>query len=258
MSEAGGQPFKRVDITSPVPYYLQICESLRARILAGEWARGAQIPTEAELCEAYDVSRVTVRQALALLVRDGLLVRGRGRGTFVKEANLTAAPRSVSSFSAELRELGMKPGSRILHTEIVPAAPEIAAEMDVEVDSELISIRRLRTADGLPIGVQNTLLVASRFEGLLDVLQDSASLYQVMQDYYGVVASGATEVFKVTAVDEDDAVLLDCEPGQLAFEVTRVTFDERGVYERTLSVLHGDRYQIRIALQNARPTKGMQ
>lgn len=258
MSEAGAQPFKRVDITSPVPYYLQICESMRARILAGEWPRGGQIPTEAELCEAYDVSRVTVRQALALLVRDGLLVRGRGRGTFVKEPNLTAAPRSVSSFSTELRDLGMRPGSRILHADVTSAAPEIAAEMDIEVGSELITLRRLRTADERPIGVQNTLLVASRFEGLLDVLKDSASLYEVMRDYYGVVASGATEVFKATTVDRGDAELLDCEPGQPAFEVTRVTFDERGVFERTFSILHGDRYQVRIALQNTRPTKGTQ
>lgn len=111
---AGSQPFKRVDVSSPIPYYLQISESLRARIQAGEWPRGSQIPTEAELCQAYDVSRITIRQALALLVRDGLLVRGRGKGTFVREPNLTAAPRTVSSFTTELRELGMKAGARIL------------------------------------------------------------------------------------------------------------------------------------------------
>lgn len=253
MSGAGSHRFRRVDVSSGVPYYLQISEFLRERILSGEWPRGSQIPTEAELCDAYDVSRITIRQALALLVRDGLLVRGRGRGTFVREPNLTAAPRTVSSFSTELRELGMKPGARILSSKTVAADPETAAEMELEVGAELISIRRLRTADDRPIGIQDTLLDAARFDGLLDVLGESASLYQVLRDYYGVVATGAVEVFRVTAVTRADAQLLDCKVGQPAFQVSRLTFDERGIFERTSSVLHGERYQIRIALQNARP-----
>lgn len=258
MSDIVNKPFRRVDPSSPIPLYLQLCEFLRVRILSGEWPRGTRVPGEAELCDAYDVSRTTVRQALALLERDGLLVRGRGKGTFVREPSLTAAPRSVSSFSTELRDLGMRPGSRILESSIVTASADVAAEMDIDVGAELISLRRLRTADDRPIGIQHTTLLASRFTGLLDLLADDVSLYQVIQDYYGIVASGATEVFKVTAVNREDAKLLDCKIGQPAFDVTRVTFDDHGVYERTFSVLHGDRYQIRIALQNARRTKGMQ
>lgn len=258
MSKVPLQPMKRVDAGSPVPLYLQLTEFLRERILSREWPSGEQIPTEVELCSTYGVSRITVRQALALLVRDGLLVRGRGKGTFVREPSLTAAPRSVSSFSTELRELGMKPGSRTLDTETLAAPPEVAAEMDIEPGTELFRLRRLRTADDLPIGVQDTLLVAARFAGLLDVVGESTSLYEVLRDYYGVVATGATEVFRVAAVDRADSRLLDCKPGQPAFSVTRVTFDDKGVFERTSSVLRGDRYQIRIALQNARPRKGTQ
>jgi len=258
VNDIANKPFRRVDPSSPIPLYLQLCESLRIRIVTGEWSRGTRIPGETELCEAYDVSRTTVRQALALLERDGLLVRGRGKGTFVREPSLTAAPRSVSSFSTELRDLGMQPGSRILEVSAITAPADVAAEMDIEVGAELLSLRRLRTADGRPIGIQHTLLLASRFTGLLDLLADDISLYQVIQDYYGVVASGATEVFKVAGVNRDDAKLLGCKIGQPAFAVTRVTFDDHGVYERTFSVLHGDRYQIRIALQNARRTKGIQ
>lgn len=247
------QPFKRVDTSSPVPYYVQICESMRARIRSGEWPWGSQIPTEAELCDAYEVSRITVRQALALLVRDGLLVRGRGKGTFVREPNLTAAPRTVSSFSTELRELGMKPGAHILASTTITADPEIAAEMELDIGAPLISIRRLRTADDRPIGIQDTLLDAARFEGLTKVLGESASLYEVLKDYYGVVATSAVEVFKATGIGRADAKLLECRVGQPAFEVTRLTADDHGIFERTSSVLHGERYQIRIALQNARP-----
>lgn len=253
----GPKPYRRVDPSSPIPLYLQISDFLRERIRTGEWPRGSQIPTEAELCDAYEVSRITVRQALALLSRDGLVVRGRGRGTFVREPSLTAAPRTVSSFSTELRDLGMKPGSRILETGTVSASVELAAEMDIEVGRELTSLRRLRLADDQPIGIQHTVVVASRFPDILSVLSDGSSLYEVMKDYYGVVATDATEVFRAAGVSKADAQLLNCKPGQPAFEVTRVTFDQSGVFERTFSVLHGDRYQIRFALHNARQTKGM-
>lgn len=251
------KPFRRVDPSSPIPMYLQIHRSLTERIHSGEWPRGTQIPTEAELCEAYDVSRITVRQALALLTRDGLVVRGRGRGTFVREPSLTAAPRTVSSFSTELRDLGLKPGSRILETGHATAGAELAAEMDVGIGTELLTLRRLRLADDQPIGIQDTVLVAERFPDLLSLLSDGSSLYEVMQEYYGVVASGATEVFRAAGVSRSDAQLLGCRTGQPAFEVTRITFDSAGVFERTHSVLHGDRYQIRFALHNARRTKGI-
>lgn len=249
-------PPKQVDLASPVPYYAQICELLRDRILAGEWTLGSRIPTETELCEAYEVSRITVRQALALLVRDGLLVRARGRGTFVHEPHLTAAPRSVSSFSDELTTLGLKPGSRILQSAAVSAASDEAAEMKVDIGTELFSLRRLRTADGRPIGVQNALVVAARFPGLLDLLGHDMSLYEIMRRHYGIVATGATEVFRAAGIGHDDARLLECKIGTPGFHVTRVSFDDRGVFERTSSVLHGDRYQIRIALQKTRPRKG--
>lgn len=249
-------PLKQVDLGSPVPYYAQICELLRERILAGEWTPGTRIPTESEVCESYEVSRITVRQAMALLVRDGLLVRSRGRGTFVREPQLTAAPRSVSSFSDELATLGLKPGSRILGMTAVLADDTVATEMNLDVDTPMLGIRRLRTADGRPIGVQHTLVVAARFPGLLDVLGDEMSLYEIMRARYGIVATGATEVFRAAAIGRDEAKLLECKSGLPGFHVTRVTFDGRGVFERTTSVLHGDRYQIRIALQNARPRKG--
>ncbi len=188
---------ENIDGTSALPLYVQVSTLLRGRIARGEWPAGEQIPTETELCDAYDVSRITVRQALALLVRDGLIVRGRGKGTFVRDARLTAAPRSVSSFSTELTDLGMKPGSRIISIGTVPASTRIAAEMDTPVGTQLLKLRRLRAGDDKPIGIQTTLLIASRFEGLQPLLANDVSLYGVIKESFGVIPSVSTEVFKV-------------------------------------------------------------
>lgn len=242
--------FDPVDQSSPLPFYRQVSQSVFDRIHAGEWAWGERLPSESELCEAYQVSRITIRQALALLVQDGLVVRSRGKGTFVRGPFLTAAPRSVSSFTAELRDLGMKAGSRILKVQTATAREEVAAEMGLAVGRPVVRIRRLRTADGRPIGIQDTLLVADRFPGIASKLTDESSLYSILRDVYGVIPTHAVEVFRSTGIRKADAAVIECDPGQPAFEVTRLSYDDSGIFERTHSVLHGDRYQIRIALTN--------
>ena len=246
------QPVKRIDTTAALPYYAQLYAILKARITGGEWAAGHRLPSESELCALYDVSRITVRQALALLARDGHITRGRGKGTFVRDTRLTAAPRTVSSFSSELHALGMKPGSRVLDVRRTTASAALAEEMNLEPGVPVVRVRRLRLADDRPIGVQTATLPAARFPGLEDLVGDDVSLYSILRDYFGVVGTGATEIFKASTVGRADAALLECKPTTPAFDVTRVSFDDDGVFEHTASLLRGDRYEIRIALTSAR------
>ncbi|PFG41146.1 GntR family transcriptional regulator [Georgenia soli] len=241
-----------LDPASAVPLYAQLEEVLLRRVEAGEWPAGAQIPTESQLCEAYGVSRVTVRQALGRLARRGLLSRGRGRGTFVRDARLTAGARSVSSFSAELSERGMRPGSRVLDVGEVPATAEVATALGREPGTTLIRLRRVRLGDGLPIGVQSSLLVAERFPGLAAHLGDDVSLYEVLRTRYGTAPVEATEVFRVTGMPREIAPLLEVGRGTHGFHATRVTYDGREAFEHTTSYLRGDRYEIRLSLRNTR------
>lgn len=241
-----------LDPASTVPLYAQLEGLLLRRVEAGEWPAGTQIPTESQLCAAYGVSRVTVRQALARLVHRGLLTRGRGRGTFVRDARLTAGARSVSSFSTELVGLGLHPGARVLDVAHVPADPEVAAALDREPGTDLLRVRRLRLADGQPIAIQTSLLLADRFPGLAAHITDDVSLYEVLRTRYGTVPAEATEVFRVTGMPRELAQLLDVGRGAHAFHATRVTFDGREAFEHTTSYLRGDRYEIRLALRNPR------
>src|SRR4051794_21458005 len=185
---------RRIDTRSALPYYAQLYAILKARITGGEWPAGHRLPSESELCGLYDVSRITVRQALSQLEREGCITRGRGKGTFVRDTRLTTAPRTVSSFSSELNDLGMKPGSRILDVRRTRATEALAESMDVEPGVALLSVRRLRLADGRPIGIQTAMLPEARFAGLDELLGDDVSLYAILRDYFGVVGTGATEV----------------------------------------------------------------
>lgn len=251
-ASAHGQRNTILDPESVVPLYAQLEDLLLRRVEAGEWPAGTQIPTESQLCQAYGVSRVTVRQALGRLARRGLVSRGRGRGTFVRDARLTAGARTVSSFSAELTERGMSPSSRVLDVASLPADPGVAAALEREPGTALIRLRRIRLGDGLPIAVQTSLLVAERFPGLEAHLGDDVSLYEVLRTRYGTVPVEATEIFRVTGMPREIAPLLDVGRGAHGFHATRVTFDGREAFEHTTSYLRGDRYEIRLTLRNTR------
>ena len=236
--------------SSGVPFYLQLEDLLSQRVSSGEWVPGGQIPTESELCEQYSVSRVTVRQALARLVQRGVLTRGRGKGTFVRDSRVSATARSVSSFSTELGALGMKPGAELLGIDRVTATDAVAEAMNREPGTELFRLRRLRTADGQPIAVQTCLLVAELFPGLDERVRDNSSLYELLSSVYGVAPVEALEVFRVAGVPRDLAPLLQVARGSHAFHVVRVSFAGPAAFEHTTSIIRGDRYEIRLPLRN--------
>jgi GntR family transcriptional regulator len=240
-----------LDPTSGVPLYLQVERSLQRRIDAAEWLPGAQLPTEDELGKAYGVSRVTVRQALARLVDRGALVREQGRGTFVRDTSLTAGARGVTSFTAELADLGHTSGARVLEQTVIGAAEAaLPEEMRVPDDATVLRLRRLRTDGERPVGVQTALLPTARFPGIADLDFTDRSLYQTLREVYGLVPREAVETFTVGGVLDEDAATLGVAPGAHAFYVERLTFDTHGPFEYVRSVMRGDRYRVRLALRN--------
>lgn len=242
---------KGLDPTSGVPLYLQVERSLQQRIDAGEWLPGGRLPTEGELGTAYGVSRVTVRQALARLVDRGVLVREQGRGTFVRDTSLTAGARGVTSFTAELADLGHTSGAKVLEQGVVTAAAAaVPGELGLAGDAELLRLRRLRTDDGRPVGVQTALLPVERFPGIAALEFADRSLYQTLKEEYGLVPREAIETFTVGGVLGEDAPTLGVAPGAHAFYVERLTFDAHGPFEYVRSVMRGDRYRVRLALRN--------
>ncbi len=111
-------------------------------------------------------------------------------------------------------------------------------------------IRRLRTGDGVPIGVQTAYLPAARFPGLEEQRLDDQSLYAVLRDRYGVTPSEAIETFRITHVEEADAALLEVPAGACAFTVERLTSDVHQPFELVRSLMRGDRYRVRLVLRN--------
>ncbi|MFO7546376.1 MAG: UTRA domain-containing protein, partial [Trueperaceae bacterium] len=132
-------------------------------------------------------------------------------------------------------------------------AGPVAEHLGLEGGAEVHRLRRLRTGDGKPIGLQTAHLPVTRFPGLADKLAGGASLYQVLRTEYGVELDHARETFSVVRIPKGAAQLLGTESGEPAFHVERVAYDATGPFEYTVSVMRGDRYRIQWILRTGGP-----
>jgi GntR family transcriptional regulator len=249
MSEAR---FQQADRQRPEPLWYQVEQAIRAVIRSGEWATGAQIPAEDRLCALFGVSRITLRHALRNLEELGLLRREHGRGTFVRSAMLIAGTRELTSFTQEMGHRGIVVGSRLLDCGLNSASAATAAALEIDEGDPVVRIRRLRLGNEAPIGIQTAQLSLARVPGFLDSGLLQGSLYEALEQRYAIVPVEAREVYRVAAVGAEDAELLQLSAGSPAFVVERLTTDERGPFEFTVSVMRGDRYEIRSTLRAGR------
>lgn len=236
--------------TSLLPLYYQVERDMRHRIESGEWQAGQQIPSEMELCALYDVSRITMRQAIRTLVDDGLIVRARGRGSFVRSAVILEGARGLTSFSDEMAALGMRAGARVLSVRRELASPDVAERLRIESGDAVVVLHRLRYADDSPIGLQTAYLPSARFPELEQVDLNGRSLYRFLAEQYGVELAEAQETFSVTTINGENARLLQVPDGTPGFRVERRTSDpKQDVFEYVASIMRGDRYRVQLVLR---------
>jgi GntR family transcriptional regulator len=193
------------------PLHVTIAEQLAAKIAAGTLAPGMRLPPERQLAESLGVSRMTVRQALGDLERDGLLRRvvGRAGGTFVREPDETVAatgPVSVGpgGLSAGLRQHGGATSVEPISAEVEPAGKRVAAALDLKRSDRVVVITRLRLAGGKPLAVERTSLSARRFSDIED-MDLSGSLYDLMGDGFGLRPVRAAERLELVEARPADA-----------------------------------------------------
>jgi GntR family transcriptional regulator len=208
---------------------------------------GASLPSERELAERYGIARMTVRTEIDRLVADGRVYRIHGRGTFVAAPRVTQA-MTLSSFSEDMRERGHMPGSQVLACHVVVATTAIAGRLEVADGSRVIRIHRVRTADGEPMAVEEAFLPADRFAGLDQADLEHGSLFDLLDDQFGVRLATAEQRVVATSFDDTQAHLLDVEPGDpgLLFDTTGRDGVGAPIYTAR-TWYRGDRYEIRLS-----------
>ena len=227
------------------PLYHQVKTLLLQEIEAGRWKPDDRLPPENELIRRFHVSRITVRHALRELEQLGYIRREQGRGTFVQRPAVDLGPRELTSFTDELRRHGQTATSHVLERGTIAADASIAGKLEVAVGEPVFRLRRLRLADGEPMGVQTAFIPLRLVPGITDIRFEGASLYQVLSERYSLFPSHAHETHAAVPMSREDALALGLAPGTPALAGERIAYlADRRPLEYVQSVMRGDRYKI--------------
>jgi len=226
-----------------LPRYIRIRESLRKRILDGQYCPGEQIPSEPQLAQEFRVSRGTVEKAIRGLVEEGLLIREQGRGTFVAPPRLESTHFRLSTFAEEAQRLGVTPSTRLVRSHLLRADEELASELHLPVGTRVIEIVRLHLADGEPIVYEKRQLAYDLCPQLLEEDLEQSSLHNLLLYKYHIPLVKARFTIHAVSLQGEAAQLLGVTAGQPGFAVERITFrtgSEPAV--RMLQLWRGDKF----------------
>ncbi|MFC0581578.1 GntR family transcriptional regulator [Micrococcoides hystricis] len=214
--------------TSADALHAQIADALRERIATGALPRGASLPSEAELCKEFQVSRGTARQAIAALRAEGLIMVSRGKPPRVVGTVPSQELSTFLSFSEWAKSSGRTPGQRTLETARRLVSPAAAAALGLDQEEAVVEVLRLRTLDEVPVMVERTTFIMEAGRHLFNFDPDSGSIFAYLSSQ-GVDLHAARHTFDALNADSTDAKLLEVEEGTALLRETRVTFSADGV-----------------------------
>jgi GntR family transcriptional regulator len=228
-----------------VPKHEQL-RAVLAELVSERLSPGDLLPSERQLCLDHGVSRITVRDAIGRLVSEGLLVRVRGKGTYV--AHRPARSRlHLASFHEDMRRLGLVPTTVVLVVECKPPPAATANALDMRAGQRAWHVRRLLLADGSPMTVDDAWYCAELVPDL-DAHDLSRSIYDTLRDHYALPLDHAEQTVAAAEAGEEFAVLLGVPATRPALVVDRVSFSGGKAVEHTRSVCRGDRYELQMSL----------
>jgi GntR family transcriptional regulator len=239
-----------LDKRSHLPLHQQLKAAIEDRVLSGEWLPGTQVPSERELCEQYEISRITVRQALSALVMEGRLVRTQGRGTFVASPRIEQQLTQLTGFTQDMQARGKRPSAQILEAGNISALPNVARALKIKVGESVIMLKRLRLADGEPVAIEIAYLLESRCHGILKEKLATRSLYDILTRKYNLKPVRAVQQMEAIACPASEAKLLGMRRGAPVLHIHRTTYARDGqAFELVESFYRGDRYTFYAELQ---------
>jgi DNA-binding GntR family transcriptional regulator len=236
-----------LDRNSPVPLYFQIAENLKQAITDGTLKPGERLDNELDLTERLGVSRPTVRQAVQRLVDQGLVVRRRGLGTVVIAPRILRSV-ALTSLYDDLASTGRHPVTTVLTTKNLTADNSVAAVLSVPVGAPVLSVERLRLADGIPLALMHNYLPAGLLRGEPKDALEKTGLYELLRRQ-GVLLQAGEQMIGARKATVHEAKLLEAPRTATVLTMTRTTFDQNGT-----AVEHGshaylaERYSFRMTL----------
>ena len=240
------------DLSNKISLYYMVSEKLESEIKEGKYLPGGKIPSERELCEQFQVSRVTVRQAVSILEREGYLKRVQGKGTYVEPPYIQQDLNSVYSFSAEMNKQGKVNSTRILSKDVIEADKKLAERLGIAEYDPVIFIERLRIAENIPIIVERSWFAYSKYQYLLNIDFQKKGLYKTLSEDYGIEIDDAVEKFKVITLNSHECKLLNCPKDTPGLMIKRFAYFRGKVVSFSTNVSKGESFEFTVHLKGNR------
>ncbi len=239
-----------IDPFNAVPKYYQLASILKQKIEQGEWATRTPIPSERALETQYNVSRPTIRQAIDYLERQGFLYKEHGKGTFVSPQKLQKGMQELTSFSEDLVRRGIRPGQIIRKIEFMVPSVSILQRLELPAGTKVLCVERIRLGDDTPIGLQTSYIALDETQIITRKdLEQTGSLYRVLQDKFNIIPTEADETLEVTIGTPEEAKELHIPVGSPLLLNERLTYNQNRRPVEFVKILYrGDRYRYVVRL----------
>lgn len=227
------------------PLYIQVKLGIKNKIEEGKWGISEKIPTERELCSFYNVSRVTIRQAIDELVNEGYLEKKRPKGTYVLDYLAKTEPNGfstyVKSFTNEMKERGLNVSTLFADIKLIKADEHIAELLCVQEGDEVVLLRRIRGIDGIKLGYFKTYMKPNRNISL-NAQDYFGSLYALLEKK-GIIVAQVKEQLSALRSTAEIREMLDVAQDCPILRRTRYAYKSNGDFvECSECYYNGDEY----------------
>lgn len=244
------EPIKdHIDRESSEKLYQQLIAIIRAKLDSREWDVGSQIPTEEELCRAYEVSKATVRIAIAELVREGYLQRHQGKGTFVCKRVIPEGLTMTTSFKELMLDARVVFSTTVLAQTVITLTDELALKLRGSDDRQMIYIKRVRSLGEDPVLLQESFLPLESCTLLLEADLEKESLLELLEHQCQVDITRVRDFIEVVALTQDEGAVLNLPEGSPALLLEQFFYSGETQIMYTRSLKRPERFRLMIDLK---------
>lgn len=225
------------------PVYIQIHNEIRKEIEAGKWSIGAKIPAERELALQFDVSRMTLRQAIQTLVDEGILERHVGSGTFVANRKVQERMSGVTSFTDLMIAAGKKPSSKTISYHVTAPSQSEAEQLKLEEGAKILRMERIRYGSGVPICYETATIPADLISGFSKE-EVTTSFYKTLENKANLFPGRALQTVSAMQASEKIAEYLGIKRGDALLRLRQLSYLQDGrPFEYVHTQYVGDRFE---------------
>lgn len=236
------------DPNKNISLYLQVKNTLIKSIQNQTWRPYSLIPTELELMETFNVSRTTIRQAITMLVQEGLLEKRQGKGTIVLPMKLVGNLGRLKGFAEEVMERGLVPHSQLIRAEFLPILSFEKTMLQLPENESVLLIERIRFANDMPIAIERSCWPEKLGRILMKYDLNSAKYYEILENN-DIYLKQANEKISAINATLHEADLLGIRGGEALLEMTRLSYGLDGTpMEFTKTKFRSDQYSYDIEL----------